>query len=87
MPNNIFACRVCGYISEDPPWGVDEKTPLYDYCVCCGVERGYQDATPFGAKRFREKWLSSGAKWHNSEATPLDWNLTLQLENIPDDFL
>ncbi|CAM2943358.1 hypothetical protein VINE108274_09600 [Vibrio neptunius] len=27
MPNNKMACRVCGLIQLDPPWGEDGKSP------------------------------------------------------------
>jgi hypothetical protein len=63
LNSDIANCRVCGYEPEDPPWGTDGRTPLFEYCPCCGVEWGYQDATPIGVERFRAKWLESGAPW------------------------
>lgn len=76
-------CRVCGYKSENPPWGDDGKSPLYDFCQCCGVEHGYQDASPTGARLYRSEWIRAGAKWDNVEAKPSDWNLSEQLSHLP----
>lgn len=56
-------CRVCGYFSEDPPWGLDGRCPTYEYCPCCGVEWGYQDSLPTSADRFRAEWLRHGGLW------------------------
>lgn len=87
MRNDIFACRVCGYLADLPPWGDDGATPLYDYCPCCGVEHGYQDATVEGAKRFRKEWIENGAKWEEPELAPNDWEIYSQLANIPAEFM
>ncbi len=81
-----YRCRVCGLLIESPPWGLDGRTPLYEHCPCCGVEFGYQDATTVGAKKFREAWLATGAKWSESEKTPPDWSPTEQLEHVPEEF-
>lgn len=70
----------------EPPWGMDGRTPLYEHCPCCGVEFGYQDATPEGAKNFREAWLAAGAKWDDPVKKPPEWNPTGQLEHVPDRF-
>ena len=56
-------CRVCGYYSEDAPWGLDGRCPTYEYCPCCGVEWGYQDSLPTSADRFRAEWLRRGGLW------------------------
>ncbi|KTR95394.1 hypothetical protein NS220_06265 [Microbacterium testaceum] len=43
MPHShAHLCRVCGYFSEEPPWGLDRSCLTYEYCPCCGVEWGYQ---------------------------------------------
>ncbi len=87
MPgDDMFRCRVCGLWLDDPPWGADGRTPLFDYCPCCGVEFGYQDATAVGAKRFREQWLERGGHWSVKEREPPNWDLTRQLEHIPEGF-
>ncbi len=80
-------CRVCGYKSENPPWGDNEKTPLYDYCPCCGVEHGYQDSSPEGARNYRTNWIATGAKWMASTARPKAWEIKEQLNHIPPDFI
>lgn len=79
-------CRVCGYKSADPPWGADGKTPLYDFCTCCGVEHGYQDSSPNGARNYRAEWISAGTKWEEPDAKPEGWDLAEQLRHIPPDF-
>jgi hypothetical protein len=84
--DNNFRCRVCGYKSESPPWGADGHTPLYDFCPCCGVEHGYQDATLAGARKFRTAWISSGAAWDMPSAKPDGWILDEQLSNVPKEF-
>jgi hypothetical protein len=48
-------CRVCGYLYEEEdasalPWGGDGENPTFAFCIFCGVEFGYQDATPEGAR-------------------------------------
>lgn len=80
-------CRICGFHSATPPWGEDGKTPIFDYCPCCGVEHGYQDASPAGAKRFRGSWIESGSKWDDESMMPTNWNLDEQLSCIPDEYL
>jgi len=79
-------CRVCGYESEHPPWGGDGKSPIFDFCPCCGVEHGYQDATPIGARNYRAKWLRSGAKWEDTDVMPDGWDVEEQLVNVPCEF-
>lgn len=81
-----YRCRVCGFRSEDPPWGQDEGTPLYDFCICCGVEHGYQDSSIDGARRYRDTWIEGGAKWEIPGAKPDGWNLDEQLRHIPTEF-
>jgi hypothetical protein len=82
----LYRCRVCGWKLPDPPWGMDGRTPLYEYCPCCGVEFGYQDATPAGARRFREQWLARGAHWAEPDQRPEQWSLDDQLAEIPIEF-
>lgn len=79
-------CRVCGFESEVPQWGEDGRTPIYDYCPCCGVEHGYQDASPKGARTFREAWLTAGARWAEPETRPPNWSLDAQLVQVPNEF-
>jgi hypothetical protein len=87
MPNKDFACRVCGYIQDELPWGNDGKTPIFEICVCCGTEFGYNDATIRAVKKYRETWLSEGAKWFKPKFKPRDWDLEEQMLNIPGEFL
>ena len=81
-----YVCRVCGLVLEDPPWGIDGRTPLFEYCPCCGVEFGYGDATPIGAKRWRLKWISNAAVWSEPSQEPAGWSLESQLGNLPPEF-
>ena len=82
----IMRCRVCGYNNSTPPWGEDGKTPLYEYCPCCGVEHGYQDASPAGARKYRDEWIKSGVSWEDESAKPEIWILEEQLAHVPDEF-
>jgi hypothetical protein len=86
MNDEIYRCRVCGWLHRDPPWGVDGNSPLFDFCPCCGVEHGYRDATPPGAKRYREEWLARGAVFNESEERPRCWDLEDQLNQVPASF-
>lgn len=79
-------CRVCGYQSVDPPWGEDGRSPIYDFCPCCGVEHGYQDSSPLGARNYRTEWISAGAKWEEPASKPEGWDLSEQLSLIPSEF-
>ncbi len=84
--NDLYACRVCGAIQSDPPWGENGEDASFNICDCCGVEFGYEDATLLGIKRYRDKWLSNGAKWNNLKYRPDNWSLDEQLRNIPNDY-
>jgi hypothetical protein len=86
MNDDHLHCRVCGYKYDEPPWGQDGKTPSFDICPCCGAEFGYEDNTPLSARRYRAKWLSSGAPWWRPEFKPERWNLDDQLKNRPPGF-
>ena len=71
---------------ESPPWGPDGRTLLFEYCPCCGVEWGYPDATPEGARTFRKKWLESGGEWDQPDQRPPDWVREQQMAHIPSEF-
>ncbi|EOJ5594350.1 hypothetical protein [Escherichia coli] len=76
-------CRVCGAEQPEAPWGDDGETPTYDICNCCGVEFGYEDSTVQSIKKYRAKWLDSGAKWMNKKSEPQNWSVDEQLAHIP----
>ena len=84
--SDAYRCRVCGVLLEDPPWGLDGRTPLYENCPCCGVEFGYQDATPQGARKFRDAWVSAGAQWDDPKKKPSEWDVGEQLAHVPEEF-
>ncbi len=86
MHSNKLACRVCGMLQLDPPWGDDGRTPNYDICPCCGVEFGYEDSTLESIRKYRNRWLANGANWTEKLEKPNNWDLKKQLENIPDEF-
>lgn len=88
MPSDTYIhnCRVCGLFLEDPPWGNDGKTPLYEFCPCCGVEFGYQDSSLEGTKRFRKQWIENGMKWDDEKQKPDNWDPKEQFKNIPTEF-
>jgi hypothetical protein len=83
MHNDQYACRVCGLLQEEPPWGTDGASPTFGICDCCGVEFGYEDATPAATRRYRETWLGRGAPWTSPKEKPAGWSLERQLEQIP----
>ncbi|WP_323739765.1 hypothetical protein [Acinetobacter oleivorans] len=78
-----FACRICGFIQPEEPWGEDGENPNFDICDCCGVEFGYEDYTKASVKTYRKKWLEAGANWWTSKEKPKDWDIEKQLQNIP----
>lgn len=82
---NLY-CRVCGYKSDEPPWGDDGRTPLYDFCSCCGVEHGYQDSTLVSVRKFRGEWIAAGAPWNVVKERPHNWVLEEQLQHVPHEF-
>lgn len=80
-------CRVCGLRADQPPWGADGRTPVFEMCPCCGVEHGYQDASAAGARRFRTAWLAGGARWQDP-SVPSDGLATdARLLHVPTDFI
>jgi hypothetical protein len=79
-------CRVCGWQLDEPPWGADGRTPTFDYCSCCGVEFGYQDANADGARRFRRSWLATGGEFAEKDVAPPDWDRDAQLTRLPPSF-
>lgn len=83
---DLYRCRVCGLDLPDPPWGIDGRSPNYEYCPCCGVEFGYGDASPVAARRSREAWLRDGASWSDPEERPCSWSLDEQLTGVPKDY-
>jgi hypothetical protein len=82
----LYRCRVCGLEHSDPPWGIDGRTPSYEYCACCGVEFGYGDATPGAARKTRSRWLATGAEWADADERPCGWLVDDQLCGVPEGY-
>jgi hypothetical protein len=60
MPNaDIAYCRVCGFRPDKTSRGSDGLTPSFEIWPSCGVEYGYEDATPAGVRKFREAWIGN----------------------------
>jgi hypothetical protein len=78
-----FACRICGKMQDDPPWGDDNLAPTYNICGCCGVEFGYQDCILEAILAYRKKWIGKGAKWECPQEKPANWSLEEQMRNVP----
>lgn len=76
METKLHLCKVCGLdLGEDYfSWGVDGRTPTFDFCPCCGVEFGYQDATEKAIVNFRAQWISKGCTWDEPHLKPADWH-------------
>lgn len=87
MLNRTDVCRVCGLAQDEPPWGSDGKTPSFNICSCCGVEFGYEDATPAGTREYRRRWVGGGAKWFTPSRRPEDWCLEEQLRQVPTEYV
>jgi hypothetical protein len=81
-----YRCRVCGYRNPDQPWGADGRSPTYFFCLCCGVELGYEDSSPAGIRGYRERWVASGAPWYRPERRPPGWILSEQLRHVPAEY-
>lgn len=86
MHNEQNFCRVCGFESEDPPWGDDGTSASFEMCVCCGVEHGYCDVVPSAARAWRQKWIDKGCKWDIDSFRPENWDASKQMANIPEAF-
>jgi hypothetical protein len=85
---DFFPCRVCGHNREFDAWGGDDNLNFsYDICDCCGAEAGVEDFSVEVARRYRKKWIDSGANWFTSSAKTHNWNLEEQLEQIPQHWL
>lgn len=67
---NNYECRICGYRSENPPWGEDGITPSYELCDCCGAQFGKDDVSSEIINEYRQQWVSKGSKWFNKKAKP-----------------
>ncbi|MBS0622884.1 MAG: hypothetical protein JSR80_08035 [Verrucomicrobia bacterium] len=81
-----LACRVCGKLQGDLPWGEDGKTPTFDVCYCCGVQFGYEDCDVESLRKFRQAWLEQGANWFVPKEKPKNWVLEEQMKNIPESY-
>ncbi|MCB2157040.1 hypothetical protein KQI84_19355, partial [bacterium] len=81
-----LACRICGLVQEDMPWGEDQRSPSFGFCSCCGAVFGNEDDTLESAREFRQEWLRRGANWLDPDLKPPDWNCEAQLRNVPSAF-
>ncbi len=77
-------CRVCGCEHEGFPWGEDGQTPSYEFCDCCGIEFGYQDASLAGVRKAREQWMLKTYAWDRPERCPPGWAPEAQLSRLKD---
>ncbi|TXI13188.1 MAG: hypothetical protein E6Q66_10475 [Pedobacter sp.] len=80
-------CRVCGLYIEELPWGEDGISPTYEICPCCGVEFGNEDYTVKSAKQYRAEWMKKGSRWFDPNEKPNDWDVWIQLKDVPQEFL
>lgn len=80
-------CRVCGYRFENwYPWGEDGRTPSFAICPSCGVEFGYGDSSLSAIRTWRQRWISSGAKWSDPQTPHDGLDLESRLECVPLEF-
>lgn len=81
-----FICRVCGFVHDVPIWDDFGNAVLHEQCLCCGVSWGVEDTTLDDIRRYRAEWLAAGAPWVWPSIQPDDWEVELQLVNIPRSF-
>lgn len=84
-----WLCFVCGmdfssYPPEEWPWGPDGISSSFDFCPCCGVEFGYEDASLTGVRRHRLRWQERGMPWSEPKQKPPDWNPSAQISAVPE---
>lgn len=78
----LFACRVCGLIQDEYPWGEDGKTSSFNICSCCAVTFGYEDNNTLSTIKYREKWVADGKVWFSPEEKPNDWDFEEQFKSV-----
>jgi len=83
---NTHECRICGCYSDDFPWGEDGRSPTFQLCPCCGVQFGKEDLTLESIKEYRDKWRSKGGEWFAKNEKHEEWDMDVQMKNIPDGF-
>lgn len=85
--SEFVICFSCGYQPYFLPWGEDGQSPSMGICPCCGVQFGNEDKTLDSLKAYRSKWISKGARWFSKEDKPEGWDMEVQMQNIPEEFL
>jgi len=70
-------------VGEGLPWGESGIDPTFDYCPCCGVEFGYQDATLESVRMWRQRWADTAYSWAQPDKKPTGWSAAEQALNIP----
>lgn len=70
--------------ADDWPWGPDGVDPTFNFCDCCGVEFGYQDATLSACRQSRRRWIEAGTTWADASTRPEGWSARAQLAGLPD---
>jgi len=85
--DKLKLCRVCGFDHGDYTWGEDGTLASFEICDCCGAEFGYYDCNLEAIRRNRKKWIDGGANWSNPKIRPANWNLQIQLQQIPEEYL
>ncbi|MEU4621743.1 hypothetical protein AB0G04_17435 [Actinoplanes sp. NPDC023801] len=88
-PDCPSLCLVCGFDYRDQPpadwpWGPAGTDPSFGFCVCCGTEFGYADATLAGSRRARKAWAEGGHRWHDPAARSENFDPAEQLKALPD---
>ena len=87
MPGDaLLRCRVCGALTEEPPYGDDGRSPDFWFCPCCDVEHGYQDCQSSAAAVFRRGWLARGGRWKRPSLDLEKLSLVVQLSRRPEGY-
>lgn len=79
----MYICCVCGCDKLEYPQYYDNGSPTFEICECCGFESGFDDLSEgLTITEYRNKWISDGAQWLNSNLKPENWNIHDQLKNL-----
>ena len=59
---DIYACRVCGEMQDEPPWGLDGRFGNHVHCKVCGNQPGYRDGNKTAIRNHLIRWKNGKAR-------------------------
>ena len=82
-----FACRVCGFLYDEKPWGESGFLRLTIFASAVERNFGYTDVTVDDVIGYRKYWMGRGSTWFRAKIhRPENWNFEEQLKNVPLEF-